>query len=105
MNYEAAKMIHSGVALVVVCLCSPAVAVAQHKDLMGGTWNNPTSASISNLINDRIYERMRAKARARRKSGNASSANSRVEETRVSDPEPPKRSAAQTYARRNSKSA
>ena len=61
--------------LVVACFFSTGVVTAQYKDMMGGNWNNPVSASIGNIINDRIWNRMRAKARARRKSGNASSAN------------------------------
>ena len=73
-------------------------ASAQWKDNMGGNWNNPTSASIGNIINDRLWNRMRAKARARRKGGNVTSANSRAPETRVADPETPKKSAAQIAA-------
>jgi hypothetical protein len=69
-------------------------ARAQWKDNMGGNWNNPTSASIGNIINDRLWNRMRAKARARRASGSSSAANSRAE-TPVADPESPKKSAAQ----------
>lgn len=46
-------------------LCVP--ASAQWKDNMGGNWNNPTSASIGNIINDQLWNRMRAKARARGK--------------------------------------
>lgn len=75
-----------------------APASAQWKDNMGGNWNNPTSASIGNIINDRLWNRMRAKARARRGSGNSSAANSRAPETPVADPESPKKSAAQIAA-------
>jgi hypothetical protein len=71
---------------------------AQWKDNMGGNWNNPTSASIGNIINDRLWNRMRAKARARRKSGSVSSANSRVPETLVADSVPLKKSPAQIAA-------
>lgn len=91
-------LIRSCFALVVACFSSAGVVMAQHKDLMGGNWNNPTSASISNIINDRIYKRMRAKARARRKSASLPSANSREAETRVADPEAPRKSAAQVAA-------
>jgi len=84
--------------LVVACFFSAGVVTAQYKDLMGNSWNNPVSASIGNIINDRIYARMYARARARRKAGSASSANSRAPETRVADPEPPKKSAAQIAA-------
>jgi len=30
---------------------------------MGGSWNNPTGASIGNIINDRLWNRVFAKAR------------------------------------------
>jgi hypothetical protein len=43
-----------------------AAALAQYTDNMGGSWNNPTSASIGNIINDQIWNRLRAKARARK---------------------------------------
>lgn len=84
--------------LVVAWLFSPGDVMAQYKDMMGGNWNNPTSASIGNIINDRIWNRMRAKARARRKGGSVSSANSSAPETRVAEPEAPKKSAAQIVA-------
>ena len=42
---------------------------AQFVDNMGGKWNNPTSASIGNIINDQIWNRLRAKARARENRG------------------------------------
>ena len=54
-------------------------ASAQWKDNMGGNWNNPTSASIGNIINDRLWARLRAKARARRKAGVASTASTATE--------------------------
>src|SRR5438874_3807459 len=47
---------------------------AQWKDNMGGSWNNPTSASIGNIINDQLWNRMRAKARARAKTGSTTAA-------------------------------
>ncbi|MGI9064784.1 MAG: DUF6683 family protein [Pyrinomonadaceae bacterium] len=84
-------------ALAVACF-SGGIVTAQHKDLMGNSWNNPVSASIGNIINDRIWNRMYAKARARRKSGSSASANSRAPETRVADPLPPPKSAAQIAA-------
>jgi len=49
--------------------CTP--AAAQYRDNMGGSWNNPTSASIGNIINDQIWNRLRAKARAQ-KNGSSS---------------------------------
>jgi len=84
--------------LVAACFCSAGVVMAQYKDMMGGNWNNPVSASIGNIINDRIWNRMRAKARARRKGGSVTSASSRAPEARVADPETPKKSTAQIAA-------
>jgi len=70
--------------------------MAQDKDMMGNSWNNPVSASISNILNDRIWERMRAKARARRKSGAVSTADSPA--TTEADSAVTKKSAAQIAA-------
>jgi len=60
--------------LVALCVLSSlcASAKAQWKDNNGGNWNNPTSASIGNMINDRLWNRIRAKARVR-DAGNAAS--------------------------------
>src|SRR5258708_30398691 len=49
---------------------------AQWKDNMGGSWNNPTSASIGNIINDRLWNRVFAKARARDQAKSASGGTS-----------------------------
>lgn len=65
------RVLIPGLVVFVAGCIFPVVVPAQHKDMMGGSWNNPTSASIANIVNDRIYERMRAKARARRKGGAA----------------------------------
>lgn len=43
--------------LVVVLLVAFAPAAAQYKDSLGGNWNNPTSASITNIIMDRYARR------------------------------------------------
>ncbi len=77
------------IALCVLC----AVANAQYTDNMGYKWNNPTSASIGNIINDRLWNRLRAKARARTRS----SAPSRAE-TPASEPEVSKKTPAQIGA-------
>src|SRR5689334_2311773 len=58
-------------------LCGP--ASAQWKDNRGVAWNNPTSASIGNIINDQLWNRMRAKARARA-NGNAAAEKAVVSE-------------------------
>lgn len=54
-------------AIVLYLTCLVGGASAQYTDNMGGSWNNPTSASIGNIINDQLWNRMRAKARARAK--------------------------------------
>jgi hypothetical protein len=59
------KLTISFVTIIVCLFCLANVANAQWKDNMGGSWNNPTSASIGNIINDQLWNRMRAKARAR----------------------------------------
>lgn len=74
---------------------------AQFKDNMGNTWNNPTSASFGSLINDRLMERMRAKARARRRAGvgvESSAETPAANQARESEPDPPKKTAAQIKA-------
>ena len=53
-------------AIVFVITILSTTGTAQYVDNMGGKWNNPTSASIGNIINDQIWNRLRAKARARK---------------------------------------
>jgi hypothetical protein len=77
-------------------MCAP--TAAQWKDNMGGSWNNPTSASIGNIINDQLWNRMRAKARARAKSGNSAPANTSSTETPLAQPEVSKKTPAQIDA-------
>jgi len=76
-------LVKSCFVLVVACFLATDIVTGQHKDMMGGNWNNPVSASIGNIINDRIWNRMRAKARARRKIGTAASADSGASSTDV----------------------
>lgn len=68
---------------------------AQWKDNMGGNWNNPTSASIGNILNDRLWNRLRAKAKARRKAGGSTSSaeTPSAKQAPASEPEPPKKKA------------
>ena len=74
-------------------------ANAQWKDNMGGSWNNPTSASIGNIVNDRLWNRLRAKARARDKARGGSTVSTSTQKTAaVAEPQPPIRSAAQIAA-------
>ncbi len=56
--------------LLVLAACTP--AVAQYRDSLGGNWNNPASAMITNIIMDR-YARRRLEANlAARRSGKTS---------------------------------
>lgn len=77
-------------------MCAP--TAAQWKDNMGGNWNNPTSASIGNIINDQLWNRMRAKARARDRSRVPAAANNSLTETPVAQPEVSKKTSAQIDA-------
>jgi len=43
--------------LILLVLVAYAPAVAQYKDSLGGNWNNPTSATITNIIMDRYARR------------------------------------------------
>jgi hypothetical protein len=73
---------------IIVCLvCLTGSAHAQWTDNMGGNWNNPTSASIGNIINDQLWNRMFAKARARDKAkGRTGSASSTDDQTAAAQP-------------------
>ena len=59
---------------------------AQWKDNMGGSWNNPTSASVGNIVNDSLWSRLFAKARARDKARASASAKTSGTTTPVSGP-------------------
>src|SRR5262249_50446384 len=52
-------------------MCPP--AEAQYQDKLGGTWNNPTSASIMNIIMDRYARRRLEKRMETKHTGPASS--------------------------------
>src|SRR2546426_5687461 len=58
--------------LLLVVSCAP--AVAQYTDNLGGNWNNPASATITNIIMDRYARRRLEKNLAARRSGAASTA-------------------------------
>lgn len=77
--------------LISLLLLMSAPVFAQYKDNTGGNWNNPTSASIGNIINDQLWNRMRAKARERVKSGDSAS-------TKAGPAEVPHKSPAQIEA-------
>ena len=72
-------------------------ASAQWKDNMGGSWNNPTSASIGNIINDSLWNRVFAKARARDKA-RAAAAKTGGPVTPAAAPEVSKKTPAQVTA-------
>src|SRR2546428_10346664 len=83
----------------IVFLCGSTVTTsAQWKDNMGGSWNNPTSASIGNIINDRLWNRVFAKARARDKARASAPAKTSRAETPVAEPGVSKKTAAQIDA-------
>ncbi len=44
-----------GLILLVLFACAP--AAAQYMDSLGGNWNNPASAMITNIIMDRYARR------------------------------------------------
>ena len=53
---------------ILVFLCGLSItASAQTNDNKGDNWNNPTGASIGNIVNDSLWNRVFAKARARDK--------------------------------------
>jgi len=59
--------------LVVLIACAP--GVAQYKDSLGGNWNNPTSATITNIIMDRYARRRLEKNLAAKHSGTGARAS------------------------------
>jgi hypothetical protein len=60
--------------LIVLVLVGCAPAVAQYKDSLGGNWNNPTSATITNIIMDRYARRRLEKNLAAKHSSTAPAA-------------------------------
>jgi hypothetical protein len=86
-------------AMIIACLFyATGTATAQWKDNMGGSWNNPTSASIGNIINDQLWNRVFAKARARDKARASAAAKTRVTEAPAAQPEASKKTPAQIDA-------
>lgn len=82
-----------------VLLCGLSIPLsAQWKDNMGGNWNNPTSASIGNIINDQLWNRLRAKARARDKGNSSAPAKPSAARPSLAEPEVSKKTAAQIDA-------
>ena len=60
--------------IVLILLVLPVPAFAQYTDSLGGNWNNPASAMITNIIMDRYARRRLEKNLAARRSGAASTA-------------------------------
>jgi hypothetical protein len=73
-------------------------ASGQWKDNMGGSWNNPTSASIGNIVNDSLWNRLFAKARARDKARAAGGNTSTGVKPTSAEPQAVKRTPAQIDA-------
>src|SRR5438874_13805178 len=85
---------------IIACLfCFAGITSAQWKDNMGGSWNNPTSASIGNIINDRLWNRVFAKARARDKArATTAPVKTTTAQTPAVEPEVSKKTPAQIDA-------
>src|ERR1700682_4768695 len=93
------KKIASIFGLVIVSLfCAAGSASAQWKDNMGGSWNNPTSASVGNIVNDSLWNRVFAKARARDKARAAAAGKTSGMVTPVPEPATSKKTPAQIDA-------
>ena len=60
--------------LILLALSFSAPAMAQYSDRLGGTWNNPTSATITNIIMDRYAQRRLEANLAAKRSGAGSTA-------------------------------
>jgi len=69
--------------LVLAVSCVP--AVAQYKDSLGGNWNNPTSATITNIIMDRYARRRLEKNIAAKHSGTGVAAGTPSSVARLND--------------------
>jgi hypothetical protein len=61
------KLATSSLFLFIFVCGLPTSGSSQWSDNMGGNWNNPTGASVGNIINDQLWNRVFAKARARDK--------------------------------------
>ncbi|HXU08314.1 MAG TPA: DUF6683 family protein [Blastocatellia bacterium] len=69
--------------LVVLVACAP--VAAQYKDSLGGNWNNPTSATITNIIMDRYARRRLEKNLAAKRSGTAATTGTPSSVARLND--------------------
>jgi len=68
---------------VVLVACAP--VPAQYKDSLGGNWNNPTSATITNIIMDRYARRRLEKNLAAKRSATAPKAGTASSAARLND--------------------
>jgi tRNA_anti-like len=59
--------------LIILMLSAALPVAAQYRDNLGGNWNNPTSATITNIIMDRMAQRRLQERLAAKHSGAASS--------------------------------
>lgn len=61
-----------GMMLLVLVACVP--VAAQYTDGLGGNWNNPTSATITNIIMDRYAQRRLEQSLAAKRAGTSATA-------------------------------
>jgi hypothetical protein len=80
----------SGYWTILLLLVVPAPAFAQYRDSLGGNWNHPASAMITNIIMDRYARRRLEQRLAAKRSGanpgaSASSSNAAAAATKIND--------------------
>jgi len=68
MNKNTARCNRCGLLILLLCGASTSV-LAQYRDNLGGSWNNPASATITNIIMDRMAQRRLQKNLAAKRSG------------------------------------
>ena len=84
MNKERSRA-SRGCFMILVLAVSCVPAVAQYKDSLGGNWNNPTSATITNIIMDRYAWRRLEKNIAAKHSGTGVAAGTPSSVARLND--------------------
>lgn len=84
MNKERSRA-SRGCFLILVVLVASAPVAAQYKDSLGGNWNNPTSATITNIIMDRYARRRLEKNLAAKHSGAGATSGTPASAARLND--------------------
>lgn len=84
MNRERSRA-SRGCFLILVLVVACTQAVAQYKDNLGGNWNNPTSATITNIIMDRYARRRLEKNLAAKRSGAGATTGTAASAARLND--------------------